>query len=270
MDDCGANAHNLKQLIKDGRLDLEACRIIGRELGIFLATIHRECTKDRSLMEFLDKNTQMKHLSALVTYGRLVDTLTGERKGQDGSAVVDPPPVESLPAGAVETIDALAQETSSAIEGANADSVFTMGDFWTGNIVVNTHTDASGVTKVDRIFVIDWEVTKPGLPYLDFGQFVAEMHSLRLFYADTAKELVEGALDEFYAAYREGYSIDEKYVRGATAHLGAHLVAWTPVVGWEPREKVREAVLEGVGYLVSSKKDSLVSLKSKTIISLLD
>ena len=86
-----------------------------------------------------------------------------------------------------------------------------------------------------------------------------------------ARTLVDGALSEFYVAYRQGYPVDERYLRGATAHLGAHLVAWTPVkVDWGPREKVRDAVLEGVGYLVASKEDSLECLRSKSIISLLE
>lgn len=73
-----------------------------------------------------------------------------------------------------------------------------------------------------------------------------------------------------YAAYREGYFVDEVYLRGATAHVGAHLLAWTAVAGWEPKEKVREVAQEGVRYLVASKQETLESLKRSSIISLLD
>lgn len=267
MDDCGAEAKTLKQLLKDGLLDIPACRIVGRALGAFLATIHRECTKDQELMQYLDQNMEMKRLSAIMTYGRLVDTLTGKRKGQAGEAVVDPPLAESLEEGTIHTVEMIAQETSQAIIGADAKSVFTMGDFWTGNIVVSTSVGMSGDLTVERIFVIDWEVTKPGLPCLDFGQFVAEMHTLRRFYEAPAKESVDEALNEFFAAYKEGYPVDDVYLRGATAHLGAHLVAWTPVVGWGPKEKVRHVVEEGVEFLVMSKREKPDSLRKLSIIS---
>lgn len=267
MDDCGAEAKTLKQLLKDGLLDIPACRIVGRALGAFLATIHRECTKDQELMQYLDQNIEMKRLSAIMTYGRLVDTLTGKRKGQAGEAVVDPPLAESLEEGTIHTVEMIAQETSQAVIGADAKSVFTMGDFWTGNIVVSTSVGMSGDLTVERIFVIDWEVTKPGLPCVDFGQFVAEMHTLRRFYEAPAKESVDEALNEFFAAYKEGYPVDDVYLRGATAHLGAHLVAWTPVVGWGPKEKVRHVVEEGVEFLVMSKREEPDSLRKLSIIS---
>lgn len=270
MDDCGTDTRTLKQLIKDGLLDVPACRLIGRALGTFLATVHRECTKDEELMRELDKNTEMKKLSAFATYGRLVSTLNGERKGHTGEPLFDPPLMETLPEATPQTVEEIAQETSQAIIGADAKSVFTMGDFWTGNIVVSTSTDTAGALTVERIFVIDWELTKPGLPYLDFGQFVAEMHTLRRFHEASAKNLVDETLNEYYAAYREGYFVDEVYLRGATAHVGAHLLAWTAVAGWEPKEKVREVAQEGVRYLVASKQETLESLKRSSIISLLD
>lgn len=271
MEDCGADAHTLKQLIKDNLLDVPACQVIGRALGTFLATVHRECTKDAALMGELDKNTEMKRLSAFATYGRLVSTLTGERKGQTGEPLFDPPLLESLPGGSVQTVEEIAQETAQAIVGADAGSVFTMGDFWTGNIVVRTRTDTdtdTGAMTVERIFVIDWELTKPGLPFLDFGQFVAEMHTLRRFHESSAPclRVVDAALTAYFAAYRAGYPVDEAYLRGATAHVGAHLLAWTVVAGWEPKGRVREVALEGVRYLVASKQESLEA----SIISLLD
>lgn len=273
MEDCGADAHTLKQLIKDNLLDVPACQVIGRALGTFLATVHRECTKDAALMRELDGNTEMKKQSAFATYGRLVSTLTGERKGHTGEPLFDPPLLESLPVGSVQTVEEIAEETAQAIVGADAGSVFTMGDFWTGNIVVRTLTDTdtdtdTGAMTVERIFVIDWELTKPGLPFLDFGQFVAEMHTLRRFHESSAPclRVVDAALTVYFAAYRAGYPVDEAYLRGATAHVGAHLLAWTVVAGWEPKGRVREVAQEGVRYLVASKQESLEA----SIISLLD
>lgn len=271
MEDRGADAHTLKQLIKDNLLDVPACQVIGHALGTFLATVHRECTKDVALMRELDGNAEMKKLSAFATYGRLVSTLTGERKGHAGESLFDPPLLESLPGGCVQTVEEIAQETAQAIVGADAGSVFTMGDFWTGNIVVRTRTDTdtdTGAMTVERIFVIDWELTKPGLPFLDFGQFVAEMHTLRRFHESSAPclRVVDAALTAYFAAYRAGYPVDEAYLRGATAHVGAHLLAWTVVAGWEPKGRVREVAQEGVRYLVASKQESLEA----SIISLLD
>lgn len=262
VEDCGTDTHTLKHLLKEGLLDIQACRTVGRALGTFLATIHRECSKDLKLLEYLDKSTKMKSFGAPLT--RVVSTLTGDRKTRAGKAIVDPPLEGSLPEGTIQTAEKIVQEITRATGGAAAQRVFTMGDFHTQNIVVRTRGRTTGSLTVERIFVIDWEDTKPGLPYMDFGQFVADMHSLRRFYEDTARDLVDETLKEYFSAYKEGYPVDEVFLRGATAQIGAHLIEATPV-GWEPKEKIRTVVAEGVEYLVMSKRKKLDFLKEAAI-----
>lgn len=265
VEDCGTDTHTLKHLLKEGLLDIQSCRTIGRALGIFLATIHRECSKDLKLLEYLDMSSKMKSFGAPLT--RVVSTLTGDRKTRTGEAIVDPPLLSSLPEGTIQLAEKIVQEIMRAMGGAAAQKVFTMGDFHTQNVVVRTSGSATGSLKVERIFVIDWEDAKPGLPYMDFGQFVAEMHFLRRFYEDTAKGLVEEALKEYFAAYKEKYLVDEAFLRGATAQIGAHLIESSPV-GWEPKEKVRAVVVEGVNYLLMSRQKKVCFLKDSAIIRL--
>lgn len=216
-------------------------------------------------MNVVGRNLEGKQLSAFATYSRLVDTLKGV--GVD-RALLDPPLIETNPKEHIEIIEQIARETSKAI--IDADSVFTMGDFWTGNVVVRTAQYGQGDITVDRIFVIDWEVTKPGLPYLDFAQIVAELYLLRRF-CDHTKESVDNAIDAFFSAYKELGDVNEAFARGAAAHFGAHLVAWTPRAGWEPRPKnrVREVVHEGIDYLLLSYGGKLEALKQSIIGPLL-
>lgn len=271
LEDCGQDSCDLKELLKDARLDVETCRVIGRALGTFLATIHRECTKDRALMDCLSQNIETKQLIASVFFGRLLSTLTGERKSNTGEAVLDPPLRETLSAETMEAVDDIEQENYKATLAAVENGVFLMGDFRTPNIVVRTSVDASGALSVERILVIDWEFTKAGSPCDDFGHFLAEMHSLRRFHKASAGGLVDETLKEFYAAYAEGYPVDEMFVRGATTHVGAHLISWTPdpAVAWEPKEKVREVVEEGVEYLIMSKQADFETLRKSTLLSFL-
>lgn len=269
LEDCGQDSCDLKELLKDARLDVETCRVIGHEVGTFLAAIHRECTKDRALMDCLSQNIETKQLAASVYFGRLLSTLTGERKSNTGEAILDPPLRETLSAETMKAVDEIEQENYKATLATVENGVFLMGDFRTPNIVVRTNVDASGALNVERILVIDWEFTKAGSPCDDFGHFLAEMHSLRRFHKAAAGELVDEMLKEFFAAYTKGYPVDEMFVRGATTHAGAHLVSWTPdpAMAWEPKEMVREVVEEGVEYLVMSKRENFETLRETPLMS---
>lgn len=266
VEDCGADTQTLKQLLKDGSLDLQACRTIGRALGTFLATVHRECSKDQKLLQYFHNSTKMKGSCAPLT--RVVSTLTGERKTRTGEAVVDPPLENSLPEGTIQKVERIVQEMTLAIGGTTVKRFFTMGDFQTQNVIIKTCGGATGTPKVERVFVIDWEDTKPGQPYMDFGHFVAEMHSLRRFYEGTAKETVDETLKEYFTAYKKGYQVDEVFLRGAIAQVGAHLIESTPVMGWEPKEKVRAVIAEGVEYLAMSRQRKPDLIKKTAIINL--
>jgi 5-methylthioribose kinase len=97
-----------------------------------------------------------------------------------------------------------------------------MGDFWTGNVMVNLHTDAAtGATTFDGVHIIDWELAKAGVGALDVGQFCAEMLCLTLFkpYAvDSANALIEAFLNEYRSHCRV---IAPHFANVAAKHIGA-------------------------------------------------
>lgn len=47
-----------------------------------------------------------------------------------------------------------------------------MGDLWTRNVIVIVRANEE-TGEVEQVFVIVWEVTQPGIPFLDFGQLAA-------------------------------------------------------------------------------------------------
>ena len=116
--------------------------------------------------------------------------------------------------------------------------------------------EKDGDVDIERALVVDWELVKPGLRGLDIGQFCAEMYQMRRFYPST-EPLVLELIDEFLAKYRETFESEAgpegqlSAVAGvALAHIGAHLVAWTPRGTWKGKERIRGVVLEGVQCLL--------------------
>ena len=66
-----------------------------------------------------------------------------------------------------------------------------MGDFWPGNMMVVLDGDRN----LERIYVLDWELSRTGLPGADIGQFCAEIHLLRRFEADAKDSASENYID---------------------------------------------------------------------------
>jgi hypothetical protein len=119
-----------------------------------------------------------------------------------------------------------------------------MGDFWPGNILIAL--DKQGA--LERIYILDWELAKPGLPELDIGQFCAEIDLLRRFhpeYEQSAGKMISTFLETYSGICRP----DISFARITVVHWGAHLVAWTPRIPGGDKEKTRETVQDGVSLL---------------------
>lgn len=106
MDDCGSDAIMLKQLMQENKVSPVLAEMIGTSLGQFLGTLHK-WGKDASLLQFFDANEQAKKMSAWVTYGRLVSTLSGK----DNLPALNEPPL-AVPEEKLSIISKLADETS--------------------------------------------------------------------------------------------------------------------------------------------------------------
>ncbi|KAL5533706.1 hypothetical protein ACEPAG_166 [Sanghuangporus baumii] len=64
-----------------------------------------------------------------------------------------------------------------------------MGDFWTGNVIIRLKYNGA----IERMLVVDWELAKPEIAFVDFAQFAAEIHTLKRFHPE-ATVTVDSAL----------------------------------------------------------------------------
>uniref|UniRef100_A0A0W0FMF3 protein-serine/threonine phosphatase n=1 Tax=Moniliophthora roreri TaxID=221103 RepID=A0A0W0FMF3_MONRR len=244
MDDCGAESITLKQFVLDGRCTLNLAEKIGSAIGTFLGGLHHTWGRRGAehLLEALKKNEQGKALSAYAVYQRLMSTIT---PGADPmSLICDNPPEVSE-----EEKKVLEEVAKTVIEGImSAEENFVMGDFWPGNIMLSLESD-----EIRHIFVIDWELAKPGLQGLDIGQFCAEVDLLRRFYPGY-RAVSSKIISSFYRSYSslgESDAADSLY-RTAVTHWGAHLVVWTPRVSWGSQDETRKVVKAGVDQIVKN------------------
>ncbi|KAG1749770.1 kinase-like domain-containing protein [Suillus paluster] len=243
IDDCGADTRTLKQLVIDEALPQPVAEEIGAAIGRFLGRIHAWNKNGSFDMGIFHNNEVGKMISPLVTYGRLISTLSG----RDNIATLADP-VLDVPEENLDVISKLAEARSHEI--GSTSEAFTHGDFWPGNIMVSLRRESEGgVPTLEKLYVLDWELAKAGLRGLDIGQFCAEMRLLQRFYPSRQKE-ASTIVRSFLSAYRGGSGPDEALARVAIAHVGAHLVAWTPRVRWGDREETRKTVAEGVELLV--------------------
>jgi 5-methylthioribose kinase len=259
MDDCGTDARTLKQLVIDEALPQTVAEEIGTSIGRFLGRIHAWNKDD---MGILSNNELGRMLSALVTYGRLVSTLSG---GDNIVALADPG--LDIPEGKLAVISKLAETRTREISSTT--EVLTHGDFWPGNIMVSLRGESEGgMLKLEKLYVLDWELAKEGLRGLDIGQFCAEMRLLQRFYPNRQEE-TSTIMKSFLLAYRGGSEPDEALARIAIAHVGAHLVAWTPRVYWGNKEDTRKTVVEGVELLIGGVEGTSAWLEGSLVGNLM-
>jgi 5-methylthioribose kinase len=232
MEDCGEDSQNLKALMSAAPPSVPVAQEIGRALGQFLGRLHSWGTVDPKMIDFFDENEQAKvtdvsaitlfsfmnvfgqRITSWITYGRLISTLTTD----DIPAVALLP--EKVPESDLDDIRAIITERTNEIFTERA--TLTMGDFWTGNVMVNLRTDAAtGETSFGGVYIIDWELAKAGVAALDVGQFCAEMLTLTLFKLDAveaSKALIEAFLTEYRAHCGE---MAPHFANVVAKHMGA-------------------------------------------------
>jgi len=272
MQDCGANSRTLKQFLIDepNGLHPEEARRLGKALGVFISTVQEEGTKDQTLMELVAKNAEMRRISAWYFYGSLIEALIG---GEKKPLLFDEP--FDLSEEDLKTIEELVPEALDSI--ANISSSFTVGDFWTGNAVVETEPDVreggEGYVKLKRVFIVDWKVSKPGIACLDVAQFATELHTARSFYPGKGgRSSVDDILPAYFSTYaaRKG-PLALQDVQRMSMHIGVHMAVITPLVpSWGPKGRVREFVVEAIQYLLRGKRGDLEWLKSSVLKDVLD
>jgi len=125
-----------------------------------------------------------------------------------------------------------------------------MGDFWPGNLLV-VLDDKGGL---ERIYVVDWEMTRTGLPGIEVGQFGAEMHLLKRFHPEICGETATLLLVNFLREYKRTGDPSEEDMQWASIQFGTHLVILAGRVEWGAKELTREVVMEGVEVLTGRAK----------------
>lgn len=268
MQDCGPSSRTLKQVLIDEPTGLhpEEAKRLGNALGVFVSTVQEEGTKDRELMDLVAKNGDMRGIIARYYYGRLISSLVGE---ENKPLPYDQP--FDLSSEDVSTLKDIVNDATESI--MNDSSSFTVGDCWTGNCIVDTEPDAGegreGCVKLKRVFIVDWEVSKPGKACLDVAQFAAELHTVRSFYPGTN---VYSSVDDVLPAYLNTYAARKgpltiQDVQRMSMQIGTHMAVVTPqVASWKPKERVREFVVESIQYLLRGKRGDVEWLKSSVSI----
>lgn len=194
---------------------------VGQMLAHFLANVHDLSTKDPSVLAGFEDNEAGRRLSAYVYYDRLATS--------------------AAKYGCVESL--VAQAASQAREEVlTAREVLTMGDFWTGNILVCQ--SVAEPQKLPQVQVIDWELAKPGTAEFDVGQMAAEMYFLMKF---KNEESGAAMLEAFLATYSRNRHVDAFRV---AMRAGAHMVVIGPMTNPDATEhEVELLVNEGVDFV---------------------
>ncbi|KAG7099763.1 hypothetical protein E1B28_001576 [Marasmius oreades] len=242
MDDCGTDSVTLKKFMIDGRCTPALAEKIGDALGSFLGGLHHTWGKNgiARLMETLREHKQGKEVCVWAVYGRLGSTIRGEDPTLNISE--NPPEVGETE---FKRMEEIGKEISADMLSEEEDLV--MGDFWPGNVLIDL---ADGGSDINRMFVIDWELAKPGLQALDIGEFCAEVDLIRRFHASSAT-VCSRMIASFYRSYSNlDVKKDVALYQTALAHWGAHLTVWTSQGKWGGVEETRIVITDGVKLLV--------------------
>lgn len=124
--------------------------------------------------------------------------------------------------------------------------------------------------ELDKILVVDWEMSRIGIPGVEVGQFAAEIYFCGRFHENTCKDTSKIVLDNFFATYSTKFEVTEDLARRALVHFGTHLVIVGPTVGWGPKEISREVALEGADVVVQGHDADWALLKRSAVGGLLN
>ena len=140
------------------------------------------------------------------------------------------------------------------------------GDIWPGNVLILL--DDNG--KLEKIFVVDWEMSRIGLLGIELGQFAAEIYFCGRFHPEVCQGTSKVVLDNYFAAYSMKFPATEEIARRALVHFGAHMVVIGPTMWREPKEISREVALEGAKVIVEGYQADLAGLKRSRVGGLLN
>jgi 5-methylthioribose kinase len=147
---------------------------IGQSLGSYLAHIHNTTADNSAIKDAFNSNVIGKNVSSSIYYGGL--------------------PAAASKFGYTQPFITAAAEFAEH-EVMTANEVWTLGDFWTGNVLVS----APNEQVEPSLTVLDLELAKPGTAAFDIGQMGAEMLCLARFRSEEQGSLL---LRTFFQAYK--------------------------------------------------------------------
>ncbi|KAK3711366.1 hypothetical protein LTR37_009746 [Vermiconidia calcicola] len=196
MEDAG-NLPSLKGWLRSG-VDIEHTARIGQALGRFLAKVHDTTAGAEEVLSHFNGNKTAKYLSGNLYFGTLP---TAAAK----FGYTDPYFQEAAKVGQ--------QEVDESSE------VLTVGDFWTGNVLVKA-TSPEDL----HLYIVDLELAKPGTAAFDIGQMAAEMYCLAAF---REQGLGSSLLNEFLRSYKSNRRVPVDAAKVAV-RIGVHLFVIMP------------------------------------------
>lgn len=118
--------------------------------------------------------------------------------------------------------------------------------------------------ELDHIYILDWELVKPGLVGVELGQFCAEIYMLQRF-KEQCKETAPAVLRKFLEKYAETAHPNESECRRAMAHWGVHMVALGPRIEWGDKDSTQRVVKEGIEFIVQGYNGSRAWLETSLV-----
>ncbi|KAF9526100.1 kinase-like domain-containing protein [Crepidotus variabilis] len=245
LEDCGSDVATLKELIISGSLSSTAAETIGSAVGEFIATLHEwSRSNPDGILDVFDECPHTRKMVASGAYDHVVSTLQGT--DEDNLPLLSGFEIDSSK---LQTIQTLADEYRAHLmsPGHSTHDVFLMGDLTYTNVLVS-NDDKQPL----RIYLLDWELARTGLPGSEFGMFCAFLSPLTRGDSKAAG-LASTVQKSFFNSYSRHAKLNSRLAQDALAHWGANYIYWMPREPLCEEKEVVDFVKEGVEYMARSR-----------------
>ncbi|PPQ98758.1 Psilocin Phosphotransferase (PsiK) [Panaeolus cyanescens] len=220
MQDVGTLKTLMDYVIEKPAISTEMARLIGTEIGDFVARLHSIGRQKRDQPDF-------KFFSGNIVGRTTADQLYQTILPNTAKYGIDDP---LLPTVVKDLVD----------EAMQSEETLIMADLWTGNILVEFEEGNLSVLK--KIWLVDWELCKYGPVRLDMGYFLGDCFLISRFKNEQVAKAMRQAFLQRYNRVSDtpiNYSV-------ATTGIAAHIVMWTDFMNWGTEEERKEYVKKGV------------------------
>lgn len=238
MEDVGS-LPSVKGWFKAG-VDLGTASKIGQTIGRYLAFIHNSTAGREDVLAIFNGNETAKYLSGTLYFGGL--PAAAKKYGYTDQYFQE-----------------VATEAQREVQECN--DVLTLGDFWTGNVLVDSN---NGDLK---LYVLDLELSKPGTAEFDIGQMAAEMYCLAAFrHHETGMAMLQSFLKSYKDTRNVAVDAGKVGIR-----IAAHLIVMVPGI-WsseDPQQRMKDAIQLGADLIRMAWDHDMNGLRKSIVGSLL-